>query len=92
LLDAKVRARLELNDEQIKKIQELAEKNAGLDRYVTSTFTTQSLLLERSQSIPQAIYFLNSRFETPPADLLKVLTPAQRETLERLSGVSYEKK
>lgn len=94
LLNAKVRARLELNDEQVKKIQELADKSAGRNRYAISTFSTQSVLFERTQALPETHHFVNTYLgiETSPAELLKVLTPAQRETLERLSGVSYEKK
>jgi RNA polymerase sigma factor (sigma-70 family) len=111
LLDARVRARLNLNDEQVKKIQEINDKGTmpvtfGLNQttpadgafrflnsieYVTplrvatldtTKFSTQFLYTELSTSLTD-----ESR-----AELIKVLTPQQREALEKLSGMTLEKK
>jgi RNA polymerase sigma factor (sigma-70 family) len=96
LLDAKMRARLELNDEQVKKIQEIAEKGDG------AIFVTV-----RTEPIAQEVSFGRFVFgndslkgyidsdrlsDASRSELMKVLTPAQRAALERMSGVSFEKK
>ncbi len=89
LLNAKVRSRLDLNDEQVKKIQELAENRAGTYRQALITVSQRSV----AGTVLLADY-TRARLTTDgsPAELLKVLTPQQRELLERLTGMSFEKK
>ena len=100
LLDPKVRSRLALNDEQVKKIQELAENRAGLATTWLGVKTKGELL-----TFSDASYFsLSARFVDhagaaflldsggpPRGELLKVLTPAQRSALQKLAGVTFEK-
>jgi RNA polymerase sigma factor (sigma-70 family) len=94
LLNAKIRARLELNDEQVKKIQEISEKGGltllGYEviqpqflRYTTAQLSADTL---------RSVMVLDRSNDGSRAELLKVLTPQQREALERLSGMTFEKK
>lgn len=94
LLNEKMRSRLELNDEQVKKIQELAEKGgASLDYAFIRTGGAYKLTNIHSYGRqPLAAFLLDSSNDNSRAELLKVLSPQQRETLERLSGISVEKK
>ncbi|HJZ90826.1 MAG TPA: sigma-70 family RNA polymerase sigma factor [Gemmataceae bacterium] len=95
LLDAKIRSRLELNDEQVKKIQEIAEKGnvafwltARTEPVATRVFFSRYVLeTDTLRANVEADAFGNAS----RSDLLKVLTPAQRTALERMSGVSFDK-
>jgi RNA polymerase sigma factor (sigma-70 family) len=88
LLDARVRGRLDLNDEQVKKIQEINEKN--------NTFLFQYLTLGQPVTFAtdQATVRLGTEYlsNESRAELLKVLTAKQREALEKLSGMTFDKK
>lgn len=91
LLDAKVRARLDLNDEQVKKIQEMSEKGGGDGKFLVSVRThLKSVQYLRAE--PVYVTFREKLSDASRAELLKVLTPAQRATLERLSGIKLEGK
>lgn len=98
LLDARMRARLELNDEQIKKIQEIAEKHVlawtllANDRVPERVWATSLLKPDPSDSVRVQLLTTGEvlRIDQSHGDLLKVLTPQQREALERLSGIKYE--
>jgi hypothetical protein len=91
LLDAKVRARLGLDDEQIKKIQELAEK--GRVEFGYQQLKVKSYVSFARAEQPLAVFFdVSTLSDEKRAELLKVLTPAQREALERLSGIKLDKK
>ena len=99
LLNAKVRTRLDLNDEQVKKIQELSDKNKGpYWAFVNSglsrpTETSWVDLVHSDISFSFARVMLTDGLnDESRAELLKVLTPDQREDLERLSGMTFEKK
>ncbi|HKA08345.1 MAG TPA: RNA polymerase sigma factor [Gemmataceae bacterium] len=94
LLDAKVRARLDLNDEQVKKIQELASK----ERFTWLLADTQPQHVRHAisrlvlaEETKTALFFTNDLSKSSRSELLKVLTPQQREALEKLSGVALEK-
>jgi RNA polymerase sigma factor (sigma-70 family) len=94
LLDAKVRARLELNDEQIKKIQELAEKAAVT--WVLGDGSVVSGRVRFAQTVNHAstlrVLYATADFDdTSRSELLKLLTPQQRSALERMSGIALEK-
>jgi uncharacterized small protein (DUF1192 family) len=90
LLDAKVRARLDLNDEQVKRIQELGEKGVGARYTLARTTVLDKVGYERFE--PVKVMFLYDGIEPNRAELLKVLTPAQRAALERLSGMKLDGK
>ena len=95
LLDAKMRAQLDLNDEQVKKIQEIAEKSGGIDFMYTllsrpSRLTTSQGLLGSFDTLSR-VTLGEAVIDVSRSDLLKVLTPRQRAALERLSGASLEK-
>ena len=97
-LDARIRAKLDLNDEQIKKIQEIREK--GGETFWTSAQLTERVFFTRNYSKPSTVDLHDVRFPyamlvtdaSPPSksELLKVLTPQQIETLEKL-GLKIEK-
>ena len=91
LLDAKVRARLDLNDEQVKKIQEIKQKDAFwvYEQVPTTThlYTTRVLIRDTAN----ARLVVSDLSEGSRTELLKVLTPQQRQTLERLSGMTFDK-
>jgi RNA polymerase sigma factor (sigma-70 family) len=101
LLDARIRERLELNDEQVKKIQELTEKSktwailrdgsvsVGYDVGLHYSAWTNTLLPQQHRFATWAYFGIEN--DTSRSDLLKVLTPKQKEALERLSGAKYEK-
>jgi RNA polymerase sigma factor (sigma-70 family) len=95
LLDARIRTRLDLNDEQVKKIQELSEKGQkwsfqrAATLYTPHVEFTQSMVNLKENQLLSVYLGLN---EPDRAELLKVLTPKQVETLERLSGMKFEKK
>jgi len=91
LLDAKIRARLDLNDEQVKKIQEIKQNDATWlyegTQAATHLYTARVLLRD-----PVTVRLAWSDMsEASRAELLKVLTPQQRHTLERLSGMTLDK-
>jgi RNA polymerase sigma factor (sigma-70 family) len=88
LLEPRVRARLDLNDEQVKRIQEVAEKGGGITflevqldprpvRYTTTEYTV-ALMGGALRDVR----------EPGREELLKVLTPQQRATLDRLAGTT----
>jgi len=92
LLDARMRSRLELNDEQVKKIQEINEKGNGfvfqyLDLARPATFKADLTAVQLGTE-----FLVTDLSDGSRAELLKVLTPTQREALEKLSGISFEKK
>jgi RNA polymerase sigma factor (sigma-70 family) len=96
LLNEKVRVRLNLNDEQVKKIQEIGEKPNALITYTNLSrgFLTHDVAVSRfllADDVSTA-YLIDSLSVESKADLLKVLTPAQRLTLEKLSGMKFEPK
>jgi len=94
LLDAKVRSRLGLNDEQVKKIQELAEKDAVTWVLGDAAVLSGRVHLRESVNTTSALKVLYSTVDfsnTSRSELLKVLTPQQRSALERMSGISLEK-
>jgi RNA polymerase sigma factor (sigma-70 family) len=95
LLDAKMRARLELNDEQVKKIQEISEKgNSAFWLSVRADAVSEKALFTRymfADNSVRAVLDLDRLSDASRSDLLKVLTPAQRAALERMSGVSFDK-
>jgi RNA polymerase sigma factor (sigma-70 family) len=96
LLDPRVRSRLDLNDEQVKKIQEVADRN-GRAFWSYLTVQRQSLnfsadtLVTGLNTLGTLVDVSNSMGE-PSADLLKILTHEQRESLEKLSGTKFDKK
>jgi RNA polymerase sigma factor (sigma-70 family) len=94
LLDAKMRTRLDLNDEQVKKIQEITDKG-GPQRNYTTTTKYLSKLYQRAEfvDLDQSYSLMSVRDfgDASGAELLKVLTPPQRQVLERLSGMTFEK-
>lgn len=93
LLDAKVRARLDLNDEQVKKIQEISEKGTGVTLHLDTKTIVETVHFTRYQFQPARVLFLSDGVsDAKRAELLKVLSPAQREALERLSGMKLEGK
>jgi hypothetical protein len=54
----------------------------------TPVVTRADLKLSRFQTV----FLADSLTDPSRAELLKVLTPEQREALERLSGLTFEKK
>ena len=92
LLDARVRGRLDLNDEQVKRIQEINEKNnTFLFQYLTLGHT--AAFAPDSRAVQLGTTYLTSGLSDEScAELLKVLTRKQREALEKLSGMTLEKK
>jgi RNA polymerase sigma factor (sigma-70 family) len=96
LLNPKIRARLELNDEQIKKIQELKEKQpwayivegVHTQPYVVAGVARQALSLDGASG---TLWLSTQIYDSSRSDAIKVLTPQQREILERLSGLTFEK-
>jgi uncharacterized small protein (DUF1192 family) len=100
LLDPKVRVRLGLNDEQVKKIQELAEKRAGFaTTWLGMSKLGQAVTVNDTYNLATVRFMLADGTNTllydaagpPRGELLKVLTPAQRSALERMAGVTFEK-
>lgn len=111
LLDARIRDRLDLNDEQIKRIQELADRGFRSRLGLATSFNvlmpqnSNTLLLSSIYNPTISTfhlyppnteaYFLLDRFDAQrdphQGEMLKVLTPKQREALERISGQSFEK-
>jgi uncharacterized small protein (DUF1192 family) len=92
LLDARIRGRLDLNDEQVKKIQEIHEKsNTFVFQYLAlgqpARFATDSAAVRLGTE-----YLLADLSDGSHAELLKLLTPKQREALEKLSGMTFDKK
>jgi RNA polymerase sigma factor (sigma-70 family) len=93
LRDAKVRARLNLNDEQVKKIQEITEK--GSEGHYRVALATQEARVRYTQALTtvRGLYLHRATLsDASRGELLKVLTPAQREALERLSGMKLDGK
>jgi hypothetical protein len=93
LLDPRVRARLDLNDEQVKKIQEIAERGgdvAALNGLLDAH--TVRLTLKTESAMEGSMVFLRSYHQPSRDEILKVLTPQQRTALERLSGTPVEPK
>ncbi len=98
LLNAKIRDRLELNDEQIKKIHELVAAKRGqswaLDAGVPRGIQwlgISRMKVENDASQYQLLSLLSRSDDVPSTELMKLLTARQRETLERLSGIKTEK-
>jgi uncharacterized small protein (DUF1192 family) len=107
LLNPRVRARLDLNDEQVKKIQEINEKGVvehvlGLSQ---ATPTAEYLRLSKVENLltPYRVdnladvrfttrFLLTDVSDESRAELIKILTPQQRAALEKLSGLTLEKK
>ena len=92
LLDAKIRARLNLNDEQVKKIQEFKEK--GGDRVwlnVATKVPIENLATRLTIRNVQHVWYSDFSGDASRSELLKVLTAQQRQSLERLSGLTFEK-
>ena len=85
LLDSRIRARLDLNDEQVKKIQEIKEK--GGDSYFVTTnlrsYGTQSVFVDVDYRVSNTFMFgmmLDSSSNTASrTELLKVLNAQQIE-------------
>ena len=94
LLNARVKARLNLNDEQVKKIQEITDKKANVKWTFVDTAQPRTALLSRVNLnfMDYAVILSDGLTDDSKAELLKVLTPQQREALERLSGMTFEKK
>jgi len=102
LLDAKVRARLELNDEQVKKIQEISEKRdtmlASYEKQhmksasIAVFYDTTASQLNRDTFGDVFNIINNIGGDASEPALLKVLTPQQRAALERLSGTRLDSK
>jgi RNA polymerase sigma factor (sigma-70 family) len=93
LLNPKVRGRLGLDDEQVKKIQELADSGRGatrLSRTMRAEVLTHRQVVEYLP-VKRTLIGLDTRLDATRSDLLKVLTPEQRKILERLAGVPAEK-
>jgi hypothetical protein len=93
LLDPRVRARLDLNDEQVKKIQEIAERGGDVAvlNEVLDTRTVRVALKHLAGAELRTVYLRD--YHLPSRDeILKVLTPQQRAALERLSGTPVEPK
>ena len=90
LLDPKVRARLGLNDEQVKKIQDLAEKSSTSSGRYTTVALKQSRFVTLVDGDGSGNFLLDSA-SIPRGELLKILTPAQRSALERMAGITFEK-
>jgi RNA polymerase sigma factor (sigma-70 family) len=93
LLDAKVRARLDLNDEQVKKIQELANKE-HITWLLADVQPRRVHVLSRlvfAEQPTTTMLYTTDLSKGSRSELLKVLTPQQREVLERLAGISLEK-
>jgi hypothetical protein len=97
LLDPKVRARLGLNDEQVKKIQDLADKRGvllgyGLARVSGSVTLNEGQYLGLvSRFVEGSGTFLVDSSGPARGELLKLLTPAQRSVLEKMTGTTFEK-
>jgi hypothetical protein len=92
LLDARVRNRLDLNDEQVKKIQEIHEKNnTFLFRYL-ALGQPATLAVDLTTVQPGLSHVVLDGDDGSRAELLKLLTPKQREALEKLSGMTLEHK
>jgi RNA polymerase sigma factor (sigma-70 family) len=93
LLNAKIRAKLDLNDEQVKKIQELVEngdRRVGIEygtRYLAQVVKVQA----DTAHVWKTQVLWDRLSDTSRAELLKILNPKQREELERLSGMTFEK-
>lgn len=111
LLDVRVRARLDLNDEQVKKIQEINDRGGMSAIFGLSQMTPAAGAFRFSNSIDYDIpvrianvdtaklstQFLYTELSTgltdeSRAELIKILTPQQREALEKMSGMTLEKK
>jgi hypothetical protein len=95
LLDARVRARLDLNDEQVKKIQELSEKMSEQSASFTLAFrglASEQLLGRVYTARPENSGVLLGLSEPDRGELMKVLSPRQVEALERLSGMKFDRK
>ena len=105
LLNAKIRERLDLNDEQVKKIQEISEKRVFQSysdivypQIVNRTTVMFDAIANRTTVTgPGGIDMRNYGYwhvaggdEAYRSALLKLLTPQQREALERLSGLKME--
>ena len=95
LLDAKLRARLGLDDEQVKKIQELAEKGGKPEALrLRAAVVTTHVRFDRTlvaEDLLKVVLSTDGLDDTSRAELLKVLSSEQRRTLERLSGVKFDK-
>jgi RNA polymerase sigma factor (sigma-70 family) len=96
LLDARVRARLDLSDEQVKKIQELAEKSSEggwlSDRKVLARTVGAADRLMLSAHRTEVVNVYIGLKGADRAELLKVLTPEQVDALQRLSGMTFDRK
>jgi RNA polymerase sigma factor (sigma-70 family) len=98
LLDPRIRARLELNDEQIKKIQAIQEKPGFTADWIMETRPSVLFANRQFDSVwlgslntTGDILFYDAVGGASRSELLKLLTPQQRQTLERLSGMTFEK-
>jgi RNA polymerase sigma factor (sigma-70 family) len=94
LLDARIRTRLDLNDEQVKKIQEISDKGGGTVWEYTKTQPMKVAIahLYSADVELHSVVLLGGLSDQSRAELLKVLTSRQREALERLSGMTFDKK
>jgi hypothetical protein len=93
LLDARIRARLDLNDEQVKKIQELSEKGPyRVHEFTGKLHTNGNLMKSVEVRDAQLLTVYLGLSEPDRAELVKVLSPKQIETLERLSGMKFDRK
>jgi len=95
LLDSRIRARLDLNDEQIKKIQEIKDKGGDVV-WVTSNLSRANVYYSTvdfdARTSNAFLYSMlsNSGSSASRTELLKVLTPQQVAGLEKL-GLKFEK-
>jgi RNA polymerase sigma factor (sigma-70 family) len=96
LLDPHVRSRLDLNDEQVRKIQEVAEKSPGVGwAYERRVLTRTVGAAERFRVavLQPEVFSVRLELSGPDrAELLKVLTPEQVDDLQRLSGMTFDQK
>ena len=79
----------------MKKIQELGERRIHslvVERQETHNLAFTHYLLAEGVLKSTDTFLLGDLSEVSRPELLKVLTPQQREALERLSGMPLEKK
>ena len=93
LLDSRIRARLDLNDEQVKKIQEIKEKGGDSIWVTTNLFESINVKYKQTDARPDVFLYSTAAANGSNAsrtELLKVLTPQQIAALEKL-GLKFEK-
>src|SRR5262249_30704243 len=101
----------DLNDEQVKKIQEINDKGGmsvifglnqtsqarGAIQFLNSIEYVTPLRVANLDAAKLSTQFLYTDLgfaltDESRAELIKILTPQQREALEKLSGMTLEKK